>query len=121
MEIPNCDQCGKEVKLKDGVLEVDFKEIRSTQEARNKWEKDHPERLLSSIDLLTYPDNAEWKWHHRRCGPECGTYWIDGTRLDSTEKVLHWTFHLMGKTWFEFTDWRKAIERLYPKVWESGI
>ena len=113
MELPNCDKCSKPVKREQGVLTISFKEVREAQREREAWEKEHPQPIKVLHDYLTYPKRINWKWGHRKCFQN-SSYPIDATRLDSAEKVLHWTFHLMEKNWFMATDWRGAINKLYP-------
>lgn len=117
MELPNCDECKKSVQLKEGVLSISFKEIQEVKNAREDWDKKRSRQSIPDMtDLMTYPESAQWRWRHCKC--DLGSsYQIEAERLDNVEKVLHWTFHLMGKNWFELTDWRKAIMRLYPEVY----
>jgi len=116
MQLPKCDLCRQMVQLKDGVLSICFNEILEVEHIRKRWEEDHPDLILHVRDFLTYPDQADWKWQHSKCDVD-SSYQIEAARLDNIEKVLHWTFHLMGKNWFQFTDWRKAILRLYPGIY----
>lgn len=113
--VPICDLCGQEVNLSEGILSISFKEVRAVQEAREAWHKEHSQLLTSSMDLLTFPDRACWVWHHCRCDPSSSSYEIDGSRFNTVGKALHWTLHLMGKTWFEFTNWRHTVGRFYPE------
>lgn len=114
MQLPQCDVCGKQVQLKDGILSISFREVREVQEAHERFKRDHTNPVFHVSDLLTLPERVHWKWHHSKCNGQ-SSYWIDACRFDTVEKVLQWTIHLMDKTWFQLTDWREVIHRFYPE------
>jgi hypothetical protein len=115
MQVPNCDECGKNVKLKDGILSIPFQKVREVQDQRGRWEKTHPGPVLTVGDVVTFPPRVSWGWHHASCNANGSSYEIEGTRFDTIEKAMNWTLHLMEKNWFEFTDWRSVIEKFFPE------
>jgi hypothetical protein len=114
MELPKCDLCGKVVKIEEGILSISFREIRDIQEQRAKWEKNHPGPVFTTGEVMTFPRRVHWIWSHMGCNTN-GSYDIEATRIDDLRKALHWTIHLQSKNWFQDTDWRKVIHRLYPE------
>jgi hypothetical protein len=107
--------CGQEVEMKDGILSISFKEIRDIQEREAAWKKAHPGPVLEVREVLAFPSRVQWTWHHCKCSVKGSSYEIEGKRFDTVEKALHWTIHLMGKNWFQFTNWRSVIARFYPE------
>lgn len=114
MELPKCDVCGVQVKIEEGVLSISFITIREVQEKREEFKKNHPGPVLTVGEVMAFPERVPWRWHHFGCNVD-GSYSIEATRFDTIEKAMHWTLHLMEKNWFEFTDWRGLISRLYPE------
>ena len=115
MRLARCDVCGKSVELKDGVLSVSLRSAREVQDKEEKWKRTHPGPILTVGDVIAFPPSVSWIWHHISCEVEDSSYEIEGDRLDTHEKALHWTLHLMDKNWFRFTDWHSVIERFFPE------
>ena len=115
MQLPKCDTCGKEVKIKEGVLSISFRKIREIQDKQEEFKKRHPGPLLNVCEVMAFPSRVPWIWHHCGCNMNGTSYEIEGNRVDTIEKAMGWTLHLMEKNWFEYTDWRGLISRLYPK------
>ena len=116
---PDCQVCGKQVYTKDGFLVVYEEEIIRFEDEQQKWDKEHPEDVdggytISSADLMSMPDPAEWHWGHDRC-LDNGSYEIPYSRFNTTTKALSWTLHLMEKNWFNSTNWRRAV-RAHHKI-----
>lgn len=73
--------------------------------------------------LATVPrvEDVPWQVVHLDCITDAEWqrgYPIEGTRINTVRKALAWTLHLMEKTWFEFTDWRRVMQKLFgiPEV-----
>ena len=115
MQLSNCDVCGKDVEVKDGVLSISFKKIRDVQQQRAEWEKNHRTPLLKASELMSFPDCVPWIWHHSRCNFDGTSYDIEGTQFDTPAKALRWSIHLIEKNWFQFTGWREVIHRFFPE------
>ncbi len=115
MQLPNCEVCGKSVAEKEGILSISFRDVREVQEGEREWRKVHPGPILTPKDLMSLPSSVRWVWHHASCSIDGASYEIEGESLDTHEKALHWTIHLMEKKWFHFTDWRGVIEKFYPE------
>jgi hypothetical protein len=115
MELPKCDKCGRDVQLKDGVFSISFKEIRQVQEAEEQFKKRHTSPLLHVSEVMAFPGRVPWVWHHYGCNMNGSSYEIEADRFNTISKAMGWTLHLMGKNWFEFTNWRNVIERFYPE------
>lgn len=55
---------------------------------------------------------APWRSVHSACDSQLpdASYAIEVGRIRTAEQALWWTLHLMGKEWFEATDWETSIE-----------
>ena len=115
---PLCEVCENPVTTLEGCLLLYHDEMKGYDVAEENWRNAHPvnqDSMLAPIsmtELLDRPLPVAWHWGHNSCLDE-GMYFITADRLDTIEKVLSWTFHLMEKRWINTTKWEKAIRRIY--------
>jgi hypothetical protein len=118
----SCCICKKEVVWSKGalVLKGDMRDIKAYQDKVKDWEETHNMEIgVSASELLLLPDRVPWIWGHQKCVDRFQFYWIDGERIDTPLKALHWTLHMMEKNWFESTRWDSVIDRLFD-VWRQS-
>jgi hypothetical protein len=123
-----CDQCDRCIlPLSHGLIEVSMAEVNRVEAARQSWRAERGQglaapdgrpsaRAYSGTDLLDYPEAATWHVWHRTCDPdpdeEASPYYHVGLeRIADAADLLHWTAHLMEKSWLEHTNWRELIGR----------
>lgn len=108
-----CDGCKKPVANGTGHMEVRYADISAYKKARAAWHDANPGRMIHGGALLDFPDRARWHVWHKKCDPdpeeEFPVYWFDIERIRTHAQVLKWTAHLMGKRWFEDTNWDQVI------------
>lgn len=115
-----CVACNKPVTGDAGWLHVDLSETRRVELAVADWNEQNPGPVRSGAALvLDYPEPAQWQVHHAECDPDGedhDCYWFYVGRCNTWPKLVNWTAHLMGKSWFEHTNWRELLERLTAEV-----
>ena len=111
-----CEACDEPIADEDGYVHVNRCTARQVGLAHDEVEKARaaagPRKLVEGCRWpLALPDRARWQIHHRACDPEpeADDYWFDVGRARTHAKLLSWTAHLMGKVWFEHTDWGSLI------------
>lgn len=110
---PPCDVCGESVARADGVIVVKEDELERREAKLHVWYAEHLDDVRTGkIDFISYPAQVEWHWGHAQCFSGL-KYYIEVNRFDTFGKVLSWTLHLMGKTWFPHTNWRRIVERFH--------
>jgi hypothetical protein len=109
-----CDACHKRVAGTIGWLHVDLSEVGRVERAMESWRKQNPGPAISGGALLDLPELARWQVHHSVCdpNPDGDDYWFHVGRCDTWPKIVGRTAHLMGKRWFEYTDWQTLLEQL---------
>lgn len=116
-----CVSCKSTVHPGTGYLQVDQGLIRKCidelQELRNVQQLDG---FISGQKLLEFGKPAPWAAWHRDCDPWPGSddYWLDVGQVDTWQKLLATTAHLMGKSWLQYSDWDKF---LYCQLANSGM
>ena len=118
MKWPACEVCGGPVLTRQGVLLITHSDLDRYESEESEWEAKHPTPkngaiTLNMADAAAFPRKVHWLWGHTGCLPPDEMYWISANRLNTLGKALHWTLHLMGKSWFRKTDWRDVIWRLH--------
>lgn len=120
-----CDECKKPIPSLDGHIYVLMHDVEVAEIAapalREEFSTELPGggRAYSGADLLRMPDKtARWRTVHDTCTPaeHENIYSIDLSRIDTYEKALHWTGHLMGKTWLASTNWGAVIRRMTKDI-----
>lgn len=124
-----CDDCDRDVSgSKQAVIHIlyaDAMKARAEHDEdicnRDQWKAESLAELLANA-----PFEGHWQIHCDDCNPhpspeggwceDC--YWIGLDRCTTTERLLDWTAHLMGKNWFHATDWNDLIYRVLTM---SGI
>jgi hypothetical protein len=110
-----CNHCGQVVTGSSGYIHVS---IREAYESRTAWKsfkdakKESGDFAWSGPELMSLPEPARWRIHHRKCDPtrdEDGYYFFEVGRADTYEKLLAWTAHLLSKDWLEHTDWSQFL------------
>lgn len=116
-----CMGCGAGVGVapNDGVIHVNYLDMRRYADARKAWDERHPaDNGWSPVDFADFPRQARWAIHCDKCNPHwnedrseaCeGCYWFDAQRADTAGRLLNWTSHLMGKNWLKRTNWAEFI------------
>ncbi len=111
-----CDGCGKALTWKTGRMSVDLAAVARREDADREFEAKytdaHGNLLVSGDAWDELPELVPWQWTCGDCSSNAG-YWIEGTRIDTVRKALHWTLHLLHKIWFKHTDWDTAVRRLH--------
>ena len=108
---PECEVCGKAASTKDGYLRITWADIN----ALSRMVHDEHKRVSRAVKLEHIVGREErpyWQWGHMAC-LEGDDYWIAADRIDTLEKAMAWTLHLLEKGWFPASDWERAIRRLY--------
>lgn len=113
-----CEVCRQPVDDGEGYIHVVYHDINTRQRAKLAY--DEAQRVKGSWApydlgaLRDLPEEAHWAVHHIKCDPDIssGDYVINVERARSHAALLHWTAHLMGKAWIEYTDWDDLIDRM---------
>lgn len=109
-----CEKCGKPItNLPEGCLWISYAAAleahRASEQEREKRKRKAGRKgdtvRFSEIKVVT-----QVKWHitHDECISDpthAADYWISLDRIDTAPRMLHWTAHLMRKTWITLTDW----------------
>jgi hypothetical protein len=121
-----CDGCDRRIMpLSQGLVAVSMAEVNRVEAASRAWRDQHGQELATSggtvwaytgTDLLDYPEAAAWQVWHRTCDPDSGEevgpyYQVDLARIRDAAGLLHWTAHLMEKSWLEHTNWSEVIRK----------
>lgn len=103
-----CDACRKPIADGDGVLHVDYAQIRdhAAHQANTRGVA-----VVSLAEFLAAPPPARWHAHHTRCAPANGAaYDVPVAEVRTWPRLVATTARLMGKTWFRHTDWGAVLE-----------
>ena len=108
-----CGKCRQPVGPHKGCLWVGHDEIRDRRGEKAEWDRRHSGRSLRLSEMLGMPEDIHWKVHHDGCTPEpAEPYWIATEDIGNYDRLLHWTAHLMAKTWFSLTDWDSLLREI---------
>lgn len=115
-----CDVCGKRIRPSGRAsVYVRREERRAYPQALEEWKQRNAAGLARGVlwgsAYLDYPKQATWHVVHDRCvdiEAETGEYWFSVNQIDTWGKVANWTAHLMGKGWFDHTDWVGFLRRV---------
>lgn len=108
----HCDECGQPVAGRDGWVTLDERQAHETATRRRQWGQDNPGPSYNAAALiLDYPEGAPWRVYHADCDPGPDGYWFHVGEVDTPGGLLDWTLHLLGKPWFEDTDWPEFVRR----------
>ncbi|MFC7919640.1 hypothetical protein [Streptomyces cinereoruber] len=109
-----CDICSTDIGDNEGAIWIDIQEVQTVEREYGDWERRHADGDGTiSFDIFS-PDSppGDVRWHvsHDSCLdiPELA-YHIPVERLRSWPAYLHWTAHLMEKTWLQHTNWTALI------------
>lgn len=74
--------------------------------------------VYSLAELMELPDGGKWSIICSDCYKEdmerMNDYDIPIDRISTVNDVLDWTFHLMKKNWFEYTNWEELVRGAIP-------
>jgi hypothetical protein len=110
----SCEICSEPIEDGAGCIHLPDGDSQSVYAARSGWERAHPNGT-DVMDLIeNYPEPLRWSAQHFECcsepdGPEGYGFAVERAR--TPEQLLAWTAHLMGKGWFNATDWDEVLER----------
>jgi hypothetical protein len=112
-----CEVCRKRIEVpgKAAVYLQDQHRAVAYPALVRAWEQEHDlgGGIHTMADLDSYPKPAHWRIVHDSCvdieDATAVNYWIACDRIDTWRKAAGWTAHLMGKIWFEGTDWDKLL------------
>lgn len=107
-----CEVCELPIAGDDGVLFMEYGDLRRRDDALDAWRQAHPGPAYSGEDHATYPERVHWHVRHHACGGEgeaVAVYVIESGRIDTWRKVAGWTAHLMEKRWLGDTDWAARL------------
>lgn len=108
-----CGKCRQPVGPRKGCLWVGHDEIRDRRREHADWDRAHGGRPMSVAEMIGMPGYINWKVHHDGCTPEpAEPYWIATESIGTYDRLLHWTAHLMRKTWFGLTDWDLLLQEV---------
>lgn len=116
-----CEVCGGTATFADGLLYVTYAELSRASDEFDTWSVatnalNPPDkngvRVISKH--LPLPNLAQWRWEHTDCTDDTGSYWIDGSRINTPAKALGWTLHLMRKvdSYTKYSNWEIMLRRL---------
>lgn len=109
-----CDVCDKPIRASQrGYLCVSYDDFHQAEDAVKAWETANPGPAYSGDALLSHPEPAHWHILHAACdpAPDGNDYWRKTRTLDYPA-LLRFTAHIMGKRWFEYTDWDDVLVRI---------
>lgn len=113
-----CDTCTKPIADGKGTIWVDYNKIHQNEEAVRAWRQEQKDKtppgelaVTTGSDLMRFPSAVRWNVHHAACDPDpdAGCYSIEVHRMRTWGDLVHWTAHLMEKTWLSNTDWRNLL------------
>lgn len=111
--VATCQVCHFSVTDGAGFLWIDMSDVHSGEEAWREKETRQPGGSgVDLSELMTLPDPAPWRVHHRQCYPfsTVGSYVVEVDRIDTAAKLVRWTAHLMGKQWLRHTNWDEVLQ-----------
>lgn len=116
-----CCKCGEPIANKQGYVEVLAADLRKAQMAQMEEERIRVQerasfpRFKTGREILSEPDTrAHWRAIHRDCDPgDAEGYWFGVERCRTVESLLSWTLHLLGKGWYEATDWTQFADEAW--------
>ena len=102
-----CQACGAEIE-DNGHIWIDQSDVSRVEEA---WDAKRNKTTWSPAELARMPSQVGWQAHHFSCDPkpDAYAYEILAERINTAAKLVHWTAHLMGKSWIEATDWANVL------------
>lgn len=116
-----CQECGKHLKGKEGVIQVDERMAITYDSRLEKWREEREDCTKTGFGWMekgsalfdeTRPSRAEWGIYCIECGPQDNLYWFEVGRFDSETKVIDWTLHLLEKSWLSNTDWTDFVRQV---------
>lgn len=109
-----CDSCLTVIAEGEGHVWTDRHVAeRTARMARGEdvsWMADDPQ---TDANLTVGEIGTAWHTTHNGCAPEMPSwaYAIPVERINTWPAFLHWTAHLMDKSWLDGTDWTELIHR----------
>jgi hypothetical protein len=109
----DCRECEKIVN--DGWLSLPSVEFHKALDAVSAYEKFGTKNggSYTVAELMKLPDGGSWSVICRECYTEdmegIADYDIALDRIGSYKDALDWTFHLMEKNWFPYTNWEETL------------
>lgn len=107
-----CEICRAEIIDGSGYVAVNMRDLfryRDYQKAFKERGADAlPAGFMDAADLLAeYPVRPRWHIIHLACDsdPEADAYAIHVERIRTPSHLLHWSAHLLEKSWIQSTDW----------------
>lgn len=116
-----CEACQQPIADGAGYIHIRHIDVQATRAAERAWktENEHPRATTGLVIIPAsvyqdYPPPAHWQTHHAKCDPDpdSADYHFDVARARTHARLLHWTAHLMEKTWLSSTDWLELIDRM---------
>jgi hypothetical protein len=116
-----CGGCGSPAP--HGYLCVRFAEIHDYRHALDAWHEAHPGDGHYIEELLTMPDEIEWRAWHYDCDPHSDedAYQIDAENLSTWRGFLWWSAHLSSKNWVPDTDWDEVLREATGEIPSARI
>ena len=112
MEALLCSGCGKPTPVSDGYLSILDDEINEYGQSKAFQESQRPDDGEPVMLAGEVGCPLNWRWGHNECLPAGSDYHIEGRRIDTVEKALGWTLHLMeDKYWYSATNWGQMMRQ----------
>lgn len=116
-----CVVCNEPIRPGEGYIQVDCGLI--DQYRKKMTELYNLQRSQGGIirgDQVPLHRPAPWGSFHRLCDPfpDNDDHWYDIARVDTWQKLVATTAHLLQKRWLRYTDWDKF---LYRQLVKSGF
>lgn len=108
-----CDHCKKPIKDGHGYVYVDKNAAWKCKANIKTWKAENPGPFLAATALMDYPRPARWIVTHGDCDhvPNGNDYSLNIENMRTHADLIRRTAHLMGKSWFEHTDWEQILYR----------
>lgn len=113
-----CERCEHSIADGGGTLWIDQSQVNRHEREVRDWEAAQEAKagkgsllMHSAEDIFSYPKAVPWSAHHSVCDPALGAsaYSIEVHRLRTWADLVHWTAHLMEKSWLAATDWSELL------------
>jgi hypothetical protein len=124
----NCEQCREPIEDDEGYVTIHYGELGEYKRAVKAWEAEHAKTsagftLYDGAALLAHPEPPRWQVLHCECDPQPDSgddYWIGVERIRTPAQAIHWTAHLLGKTWLPDTNWRAVLHTVARQLDPEG-
>lgn len=117
-------RCGKAITSKDDSIVLDSAQWKAAHDLeRFELEQSVKEMQADSLivwsyeDLMSMPPRGKWSILCDDCWDlgDSFAYLIEANRIQTWQEVAGWTAHMLGKNWFQFTNWSQLLYKAGAK------